>query len=188
MSRSRALVVVTASTAAVGCVLVAGVVRVGERPAPARPPRAEPRSVVAVDPAIDVLHGWDAQRSDAFAAGSVRALRDLYVPGSAAGRRDVQVLAAYRARGYAVRGLRMQLLAVRVRDRATNRWRIEVTDRLSGGVAVRARERVPLPRDAASTRVLTLVRGSDERWRVVSVSAPGRGRRRSGRRASGARR
>jgi len=170
VSRSRALVVLMASTAAVGCVLVAGLVRAGERPAP---PPEEPRSVVADDPALDVLHAWDARRSDAYAAGSVRALRDLYVAGSAAGRRDVQVLASYRARGYVVRGLRMQVLAVRVCDRATDRWRIEVTDRLTGGVAVRADERIPLPRDAASTRVLTLVRSPDERWRVVSVSATG---------------
>jgi len=186
--RSRALVVVTASTAAVGCVLVAGLVRAGEQPGHAPLPRAGPQSIVADDPSIDVLHGWDARRSEAYASGSVRALRDLYVPGSAAGRRDVHVLASYRARGYVVRGLRMQVLAVRVRDRTTNRWRLEVIDRLSGGVAVRAGECVLLPRDAASTRVLTLVRGSDQRWRVVSVSATGRGPRGSARRVSGARR
>jgi hypothetical protein len=167
MSRTRALVVLTALAGAVGCVLVAGLVRTGEpMPAP-----ATLQSVVADDPAVDVLRAWDARRGAAYASGSVAALRDLYVHGSVAGRRDVAVLASYGDRGYVVRGMRMQLLAVRVLDRAVDRCRLRVTDRLAGGVAVRNGVRVPLPRDAASTRVLTLVRSADGRWRVLAVSA-----------------
>ena len=170
MPRTRSLLAVTASLAAAGCVLVAGLVRAGQG---ATPPSATARAVAADDPAVDVLHAWDERRRGAYASGSTRALGDLYVRGSEAGRHDVQLLSSYHSRGFVVHGVRMQVLEVRVLDSSADRWRLRVTDRLAGGVAVRRGERVPLPRDAASTRVLTLVRGADGRWRVAEVSASG---------------
>lgn len=119
-----------------------------------------------------VLHRWDRGRAEAFAAGDLAALRRLYVPGSAAGTADARTLRAYLERGLRVEGMRMQLLAVEVLEERPGRIRLRVTDRLTGAVAVGPRGRVRLPSDAASTRVVELVR-RDAGWQVASVSAPG---------------
>lgn len=130
------------------------------------------RAVSATSRASAVLHRWDRARAAAFAAGDVAGLQRLYVPGSAAGRRDVRALRAYLARGLRVEGMRMQLLAVQVLQERTRRLRLRVTDRLTGAVAVGPQGRVRLPTDTASTRVVTLVRRGGG-WRVAAVSAPG---------------
>jgi hypothetical protein len=134
--------------------------------------------------ALLVLHAWDRRRARAYAAGSPPALRALYLPGSGAGRADVRLLRDYAARGYRVEGMRMQVLAFRVLAHTTGRWRVLVTDRLARAVAVRSGTRLLLPRDRASTRVVTLVRGDDGRWRVSAVSGA---RRPAGRAWSGPR-
>jgi hypothetical protein len=67
----------------------------------------------------------------------------------------------------------MQLLAVAVDDRRAGRWRLTVTDRLAGGVAVGRGRRLVLPRDRADTHVVTLVRAGDHRWRVAAVRRAG---------------
>jgi hypothetical protein len=118
---------------------------------------------------MEVLRAWDVQRSAAYAAGSPQTLRDLYVAGSGAGRSDVRLLGDYRARGYRVVGMRMQVLALRVLEQRQDRLRVEVTDRLEGAVAVGAGGRLTLPRDRPSTRTVTLVRGADGAWRVSAV-------------------
>jgi hypothetical protein len=119
-----------------------------------------------------VLHAWDAARAAAYARGDRDALRRLYAPGSRAGRRDVRVLEAYVDRGLVVRGLRTQVLAVRVRAQEDRRVVLQVTDRVVGGRAVvhgrPAGRGVSLPYDEPSTRVVSLER-SAARWRVVSV-------------------
>jgi hypothetical protein len=46
-----------------------------------------------------------------------------------------------------------------------------VTDRLAGGVAVGHGERLHLPHDRASTRIVRLARAGSGRWRVARVSA-----------------
>lgn len=118
--------------------------------------------------AAAVLRRWDRRRATAYASGSARALRELYVGDAGAG--DVRLLRSYLRRGYRVEGLRMQLLAVRVRHHAAGRWRLRVTDRLAGGaVAVGYGERVALPRDRASVRTVVLRRGGDGRWRMAAV-------------------
>ena len=114
-----------------------------------------------------VLREWDEARASAYASGSVAELRELYVGG--AGASDVRLLRSYLGRGYRVEGMRMQLLAVRVLAGGPGRWRLRVTDRLAGGDAVGHGQRLPLPRDRASTRTVRLERGRDDRWRVVSV-------------------
>ncbi len=121
-------------------------------------------------PAVDVLHSWDLARARAYATGDVAVLRSLYVDGSAAGTTDVRMLRDYRRRGLRVEGMRMQLLAVEVLAHAPDRWRLLVTDRLHGAVAVGpSGTRTPLPRDQASTRTVALrLRGGT--WQVTHVS------------------
>ena len=137
----------------------------GQAFAPARVD-APPRS----SPAIDVLRAWDAARARAYASGDVSALRALYVDGSAAGATDERMLRAFTRRGLTVQGMRMQLLAVEVLAHSATWWRLRVTDRLHGAVAVGASgSRMPLPRDEASTRTVTLRlrRGA---WHVAAVT------------------
>lgn len=135
-----------------------------------RPVAATPREP-ARDP-LTVLHAWDVRRARAWARGDRGALRDLYVPGSVAGRRDVAMLAAWEERGMRVRGMRMQVLAAEVREATADRVRLVVTDRLASAVAVGRGTRVVLPRDAASTRTVLLRRWAGE-WRVAEVRGSG---------------
>src|SRR4051794_31356979 len=152
------------------CLVVVGLgVGVGRGPdvAPRAGSRAGLPSASTDLPAAAVLRGWDRRRAEAYAAGSPVRLRALYVRG--AGSSDVHLLEGYRSRGWRVVGMRMQVLAVAVSSREPGRLRLRVTDRLAGAVAVRAGERVRLPRDRASTRTVTLVRGSDGMWRAAAV-------------------
>lgn len=122
--------------------------------------------------AREVLRRWDARRAAAYAAGSVRALRRLYVPGSVAGRRDADLLRGYLRRGYRIEGMSTHVLALRVAERRPDRWVLRVTDRLHSAVAVRHGRRVRLPADGASTRVVAFARAGHG-WRVASVRDAG---------------
>ncbi len=135
-------------------------------PAPARP--FDVRGTDLAEAAV--LRAWDRRRAAAWAAGDERRLRRLYAPGSRAGTADARLLAGYRARGVTVRGLRMQVLAVTVLDRAPGRLRLRVIDRVAAATAVRGGRRSTLPRDAATTHVVLLVRGPTGPWRVASVT------------------
>ena len=138
-------------------------------PHPASPPAAVPVSAPTGDAveAAAVLRKWDAARAAAWAAGSVSALRRLYVGG--AGERDVGLLRDYRRQGLVVDGLRMQVLRLDVLRHRPGEWRLRVTDRVAGGVvADRDGHRRPLPRDQATTREVVLVRGATG-WRVSEV-------------------
>ena len=171
MNRVRAAVGVLVLVLAVSVVTA---LMLTTRRSPGRTPTPAPAT--ASDLALAVLHDWDTRRSDAYAEGSVERLRDLYVPGSAAGAADVRLLQRYRSHGLRVTGLRVQVLGLAVTEREADRWTVRLTDRLAGGVAVHASEHAsqgtPLPRDASSTRVLTLLRGGDFRWRVSAVAEP----------------
>ena len=142
----------------------------GERsPRVATPVPAATRERGAADEsALSRLRAWDARRAAAWASADRAALRALYVPGSVAGRRDVAMLDAWTARGLRVRGLRMQLLAARVRVHRAPGWCCGVTDRVARAVAVGPGVRRPLPRDAPSTRTVELVRAAGT-WRVAAV-------------------
>lgn len=135
---------------------------------------AAPRPEVAV---AAVLRSWDVQRAGAWAAGDIAALGRLYVAGSAAGRADRAMLRAWVARGWVIRGLRTQVLALRLVDRSPDRLRIRVTDRVSGAEAVLLAPGVDdvrrrLPWDAPTSRVLTMRRVGG-RWLVSSVRLGG---------------
>ena len=152
--------------AALGCVLAAGLAGLG-RDAPA--PRATPTAAVADrTAALSALREWDAARADAWRSGSPAALRALYAEGSASGRADRVLLAAYRSRGLRVEGMSMQRSLVKVLARTEDRWVLRVTDRLVGAFVVGPGGRLPLPRDEWSTRVVVLLRVG-EGWRVAEV-------------------
>lgn len=171
--------------AVVGVVLAALVVRIGAGPggdaarpaagsaAPARPAASSAQS--AERRALRVLHTWDEQRAGAYRSGSARRLRSLYADGSSAGAADARLLAGYRSRGFTVAGLRTQVLALEVLTSRRSRIEVRVDDRVVGAVAVRGAERVRLPRDAVSSRVVALVRSGEGRWRVSSVRDAGPG-------------
>lgn len=124
--------------------------------------------------ALAVLQDWDRRRADAWADADPAALARIYVPGSSAGAADVALLRRYRDRGYAVHGIRMQVLTARVLVQRPRLVRVEVTDRLAGATAVGATEQV-LPTDAASTRVLVLRRVGGQ-WLMARVLAGSGGR------------
>ena len=145
---------------------------VGTATAPPAAATTAVRAAPTPSRASAVLHRWDRARAEAFASGDLAALRRLYVPGSTAGTADARTLRAYLERGLRVEGMRMQLLAVEVLEERPGRIRLQVTDRLTGAVAVGPRGRVRLPSDAASTRVVELVR-RDAGWRVAAVSDRG---------------
>ncbi|HZJ04041.1 MAG TPA: hypothetical protein VFD59_01045 [Nocardioidaceae bacterium] len=126
---------------------------------------AEPGS----PPAVAIVRRWDRKRARAYARGDADALSGLYAFGSEVGTSDVALLRSYLHRGLRVEGLRMQLLAVEVLDHTSRRWRLRVTDRVHGGVAVGAGKRVMLPRDEATTHVVTLLRVRDSTWKVAAV-------------------
>lgn len=143
------------------------------------PPAAAPADVLSApapgeatpapeQDAVRALREWDRARAAAYASGSVRDLRSLYVDGSGAGRRDVQILRAYVDRGLVVRGMRTQVLAVAVRAATPTELRLRVTDRLVGAVAATDRASYPLPVDRPDVRLLHLRRVAGE-WRMAGV-------------------
>lgn len=161
--RARAVVV----GAAVLVLVVAALVGTAVLRAPASPrttpatataqvgPAARSVPVVAAVGALAVLRDWDRERAEAWAVGDVSRLRALYLPGSAAGARDVAMLRAWRARGLRVEGMRTQVVDVELRRRSARRIVLVVTDRLVAAEAVRRDgRRRALPRDSASTRWL----------------------------------
>jgi len=171
VSRKRVLVVLLVLAAGLAGVLL----RVGTEPAPASPAGTSTARGAVLDTvgrtgeALAALREWDRRRAVAYARGSSRMLRELYVPRSRAGDADAAVLEKYRARGLRVNGMHMQLLAVTVLAGKADTLRLRVTDRLRGAVAVGPRGRFVLPADRASTRTVTMRRGRDGRWRVASV-------------------
>ena len=118
---------------------------------------------------LAVLRAWDAARSRAWAEGDPAALAALYTPGSEAGEADRRLLRAYAVRGLRVEGLAMQVLAVRVVRAEQDRWVLRVTDRVAAATAVGPGTRLPLPRDEPSTWTVVL-RSVEGSWRIGSVT------------------
>lgn len=119
--------------------------------------------------ALGILHAWDASRARAYATGRAQRLRELYVPGSSAGRADVALLRGYHRRGLRVTGMRTQVLSLAVLEHRADLWRLRVTERLVGAVAVGRGDRTTLPRDRPSAHEITLMRAERGRWRVAGV-------------------
>ncbi|WP_435769535.1 hypothetical protein [Nocardioides sp. SYSU DS0651] len=138
-------------------------------------PGAQAVPVTRAVGSLAVLRDWDRARARAWAAGDPDALRRLYVPGSAAGERDVAMLRAWRERGLRVERLTMQVLAVELRSRTARRLVLVVTDRVADALAVATRGRAArrLPRDAPTTRRLEFHRVGP-RWLLASAQEVGR--------------
>jgi hypothetical protein len=135
-------------------------------------PSAVPEPPVSA-PATTILREWDRGRARAYARGDVAALRASYTKGSLAGTSDAALLRDYQRRSLRVERLRMQLLAVEVLARDPVRLRLRVTDRVHGAVAVGPGSHIELPRDRASTRVVTMRRVSASAdWKVAAVAGP----------------
>lgn len=144
-----------------------GVVLLDEDPAPSRATPAAAPVPAHRAPQREVLSDWDDRRSRAWALGSVSALRDLYVPGSDAGRADVRMLRSYTARGLRVEGLATQVLELEVRVSTPRRMVLTVTDRVVGGEVVGAR-RTRLPTDRPTRRTVVFRQVAGE-WLVAGV-------------------
>lgn len=125
--------------------------------------------------AREVLRAWDLRREAAWIAGDEAALAELYVAGSVAGRRDVQLLRSWSARGARVLRLEPQVLELQVLRQRPHLLVVRVTDRLGILDTEVAGEPVTMPRDEATTRRLELRRGpgTTGRWRVARVRGAG---------------
>lgn len=120
-----------------------------------------------VGAALAILHGWDAARGAAYAAGDADRLAALYTPGSTAGARDVSVLRSYAAHGWRITSLVSQVRSVRVLDGADGRWRLRTVDRVRGFADTPRRCR-PLPPGDYRVHDVVLVR-APAGWVVESV-------------------
>ncbi len=147
------------------CAVIAtgGLVLLTQRsPVPPTPASAAPSTP------RDVLAAWDSRRAEAWAAGDVAALRELYVAGSPTGREDVRMLSTYADRGLHVVGLATQMLALEVIEESADGLVVRVTDRVVGGVVTGEGTSALLPRDGATTRTVTM-RHVDGVWRIWAV-------------------
>lgn len=139
----------------------------------APPPVLAPTTTVTEAVAsLSVLRDWDRARAGAWARGDVAGLRRIYLPGSAAGTRDVAMLRRWSGRGLRVRRMTMQVLSVQLRLRSPRRIVLDVTDRLAGAVAVPVQgggSRM-LPSDGLTTRRLAF-RLTEGRWVLAAAYA-----------------
>jgi len=180
MSLRRTQIIVMVTTVAcvalvVGVALVAGVLGVAavrDDPTPARARLTPVTGPVGGTSPVSVLQGWDTLRAQAYADGDVRALRELYLPGSSAGHRDVRLLERYAARGLRVTGIQTQLLRAEVRSERLGRLVLALAERVTGARAVGPGTSVRLPQGAVRVRVVTLVQ-REGRWMVSAVSGAG---------------
>ena len=117
---------------------------------------------------LALLHAWDRQRAAAWAARDAEALRRLYVPGSAAGARDLAMLRSWSERGLTVTPLEVQVLSGEVVAREPGRVTFVVTERLARAAARAGSDTWLLPRGQPVTRRVTMWR-VDGQWRVASV-------------------
>lgn len=134
-----------------------------------QPARARPAAAGELSAERSIVAAWDRRRARAWEQGDVRRLRGLYVSGSDAGRRDLEMLRDYRKRGLTVRGMRMQVLTWKVVRSEPDRLVVDLTDRLTGAQVIGGDDRVrALPTDRATQRRLTLVR-QQGRWLMARV-------------------
>jgi hypothetical protein len=159
-------------SALVTAVVTVGVV--GVATASHRAPRHEalaatPAAATPATRARAVLRAWDHSRAAAWALADPDTLARLYLPASAAGRRDVAMLTAYRDRGLRVTGMTRQVVRLRVSVVTPRRLEVVVTDRLVEARVVGARVRSAVPDGHLATRRIRLARIGG-RWRVAEVT------------------
>jgi hypothetical protein len=116
-----------------------------------------------------VLALLDRRRARAYAALRPRLLRRVYAPGAPVGRQDRTLLRRYRERGLRVRGMRMRLLALQVRDRRGDRVALVVRERLAGATVRGDGVRGGPAADDVDVRLLVLRRVEGRGWRIGAV-------------------
>ena len=170
-----------AAVAVVAAVVTIGLVTTGlttlhgvrrEARSRAEPVAAQPTTAPTGAQARAVLRAWDRRRAAAWGRGDLTALSQLYAPGSATGRRDVAMLAAYRRHGLRVTGMTRQVLRLRVTVAAPRQLALVVTDRLVDARVVGHGVRAAVPDGRPATRRVALVRAGHG-WRVTEVRAGG---------------
>lgn len=121
--------------------------------------------------AREVLREWDRRREAAWVEADEDALAALYLPDAVAGRRDVENLRRWSARGARVTRLEQQVLGLTVLRDSGRALAVRVTDRLGVLESEVAGVAIALPRDGPSTRRIVLRRGSrvTSPWKVASV-------------------
>lgn len=170
--RTRTLVLL-ASVLTVVPIGLAGVAQAWRTPEPVPepvPPAAARTHTSAAGQALGVLRQWDGRRAAAWAAGDVRRLARLYLPGSRTGRRDVADLRRWVGRGLRVTGLRQQVASLRVVAATSSRITAIVVDRTVDGVAVGRERRLAVPSSAWTTHRIRLALTAGG-WRVAEVRA-----------------
>lgn len=121
-----------------------------------------------------LLGGLDVLRTEAFVAGEVDRLSDVYADERAA-RADADVLRSYRERGLRLGGMVLVRDSCRVTERSRHRVTLDVVDHL-GPTWVQSADgrRRDLPRDRPTRRTVVLERVGDV-WRVAAVGSGERG-------------
>lgn len=115
-----------------------------------------------------VLNRLDSARQAAYRAGDPARLADVYLPGSAVLRRDRRTLMAYERRGVRLRGVRLEIHSVDVRQREGRSVRLRVVDQLSRPTAHTAAGPILLPQDLPTRRIVVLHRVTGG-WRIATV-------------------
>ena len=155
---------------------VAGLVVVRGDPLtePRGPDRGGPATAVDVPRWEDVVVALDRRRAEAFTTGTVGVLDDVYVDGSAAGRRDRSALQRLVAAGLRVERLDLRVVDAEPVQLSPDRVVLRVVDELApyrlldprGGVVATR------PGRTATAWTVTLAR-SGVAWRVVEVARSG---------------
>ena len=114
-----------------------------------------------------LLGGLDVVRTEAFVAGEVNRLRDVYADERAA-RADAEVLRSYRDRGLRLDGMVLVRESCRVTERSRHRVTLDVVDHLGPTWVQSSDGRRDLPRDRPTHRTVVLERVGDV-WRVAAV-------------------
>jgi hypothetical protein len=143
--------------AVAGAVVVGGSVRHTPQPVAAVGVRDDvsPGSPPTRIRAVSVFDSWDRRRAHAWGHQDARALAALYSPTSPAGRRDVDHLRRWAARGLRVTGLRHQVASFYVRRRTPALLVAVATTRLLAPVAHAGRRSVSLPVGGWHAQVVT---------------------------------
>ncbi len=116
-----------------------------------------------------VLTRLDRWRSKAFVRARPGLLDQVYAHGSRSGRRDRAILLDYHRRGVGLERVRLEVSVLRVVGRARGAVTLRVVERLRPTHAVLpSGVRTSLPRDAATRRLLHLVR-TPRGWRIAGV-------------------
>lgn len=118
-----------------------------------------------------VLAGWDTDRAQAWRRGDPAALRDLYVPGSRAAVRDLELLRRWDRAGWRLRELRTEVQRLSVLGVSRRQVVLRVRDRVVGVLAEdeRTGRLRRWPPQQWQTRTLRL-RRAETRWKVASVT------------------